>query len=196
VTHNRQAPVDDLVILCAHDILAGGEECTFERLVYECFTRFPESFCLLRYPQWPDSARVNKAWLRCRTDKGWLAGNVKQGFRLTPAGKRAADRVQRSLEQGGARPKPPSRPRERYEVVLERIRKSDLFHEFASKRDAFNPSTMALRDLLGTTLETPVRVLKMNLRLYADAARAYGDTDVTEFIAACERLLEIKSTSK
>ncbi len=50
--------VDELVLFAAKCILDSGEECTVERLVYECFTLFPKSFCLPRYPQWPDSTRT------------------------------------------------------------------------------------------------------------------------------------------
>ena len=66
--------IDQLVVYAVKRILDANEECTFERLVYECFTLFPEKFEFKRYPEWPDSARITKAWLRCRTDKGWIAG--------------------------------------------------------------------------------------------------------------------------
>jgi hypothetical protein len=50
--------LDELVLFAVKRILDSGEDCTAERLVCECFTLFPKSFCLPRYPQWPDSART------------------------------------------------------------------------------------------------------------------------------------------
>ncbi|MEO0141187.1 MAG: hypothetical protein ABIM88_06565, partial [candidate division WOR-3 bacterium] len=46
--------LNQLVVYCVGRILANGEECTLERLIYECFTLFPKKFGLRKYPQWPD----------------------------------------------------------------------------------------------------------------------------------------------
>lgn len=184
-------PLDDLVVYCVSEILAGGEECTFERLVYECFTKFPESFGLARYPEWPDSARVNKSWLRCRTDRGWIVGTVQEGFRLTPAGEAIAAIVGNRLADGA---KPPTvrqsgaRTRERHEALLRTIRSDQLFRVF-EETGTVEASEMELRRLLGATLETPKRVLRQNLHAYRSAAEAYSDEPALEFLLACEKII-------
>ena len=183
--------MDDLVVYCVGQILASGEECTFERLVYECFTRFPQIFGLNRYPEWPDSARVNKAWLRCRTDKGWIVGSVQEGFRLTPIGEQMAKAIATRLSIGRKPEGTPSlgaRTRERHEALLRAIRSDPLFRKFA-KSGAVDPSEMELRQLLGATLETPLRVLKQNFHAYRSAASAYGDGEVLDFLDACEKII-------
>jgi len=53
--------IDQLVVYSVKRIIDNSEECTFERLVYECFRLFPNKFGFLRYPNWPDAARINKA---------------------------------------------------------------------------------------------------------------------------------------
>lgn len=186
---STRLPIDDLVVYCAAQVLAAGEECTFERLVYECFTRFPETFGLRRYPHWPDSARVNKSWLRCRTDKGWLVGSVQEGFRLTPAGETAAKLVAARLQSPvSALPLAEApRGRERYESLLRSIRADPLFTQFLRERE-INPTNMEIRRLLGATLETPKRVLKQNLHSYRQAAQAYLDQEVLDFLSACEKI--------
>lgn len=192
-------PVDDLVLYAAKRVLDSSEECTSERLVYECFTLFPKQFCLQRYPQWPDSARVNKSWWRCRTDKGWLAGSVQEGFRLTPKGGRVADQVAAKLSAGkGAKARPSQRPRERYEAVLRYIRKNELFARFNADLGGFRLTEMEMRNFLGGTLETPVRVLRQNLHYYVDVAGEYGDKEVARFLAVCKQALEnvLKKTTK
>lgn len=181
-------PLDDLVVFCAKEILEAGEECTFERLVYECFTRFPGDFGLLRYPQWPDSARVNKAWLRCRTDKGWLVGNVQEGFRLTPAGEAAAGIVRTRLGDDRPLVKRRARSRERFESLLRSIRSDRLFVAF-DESGRVDASEMDIRRLLGATLETPPRIIRQNLHAYRSAAEAYADARVLDFLSACESIV-------
>lgn len=187
-------PLDDLVVYCVREILRAGEECTFERLVYECFTRFPAEFGLRRYPQWPDSARVNKSWLRCRTDKGWIAGSVKEGFRLTPAGEIVAERVARQLAGKPARTAAsPARARDRSEAIVKVIRADPLFVRFRANTSEFQASEMEVRRALGATLETPVRILRQNINAYRNAAMELDDSEVLDFLSICDKIVVHKS---
>ena len=181
-----KSPLDELLVYAVRRISDSGEDCTFERLVYECFTLFPRRFGFERYPQWPDSARVNKTWLRCRTDKGWIVGAVQEGFRLTPKGERAAEvAAKKLLQKAVPSPKRTLRPRERYEAALRQMRQSEAFRRFNADPVAFSLSEMELRNLLGCTLETPRRVLGQNLHYYLDAARQYRDQAVLGFLETC-----------
>jgi hypothetical protein len=188
---SRGPPLDDLVVYSVAEVLAAGENCTFERLVFECFTRFPEAFGLALYPEWPDSARVNKAWLRCRTDKGWIVGSVQEGFRLTSVGERAAEKVRARLqsESGATTTRAGTRPRDPLQALLRNVRKDPLFQRYVDRQAEFKPSEMELRRLLGATLETPLRVLRQNLSAFKSAADAYHDTEALDFLRACERMM-------
>ena len=179
--------LDELLVYAASRIIEEGEDCTFERLVFECFTLFPQSFSLKRYPQWPDSARMNKAWLRARTDRGWLVGSVQEGFRLSEAGLRIAKRVARQVEGLEPLPSRPSggRSRERFEALIRVIRKDSLFREF-EKSSRVTVTEMDFRRMLGATMETPPRILRQNLSAYLNAAVTYGDSEVEKFLRACE----------
>jgi hypothetical protein len=179
------------VVYCVAKIIAGGEQCTFERLVYEAFTQFPDSFGLKRYPEWPDSARVNKSWLRCRTDKGWIVGNVQEGFRLTPAGDVIVRLVASRVGEAGTGVSSDHhgrRTRERFEALLRSVRAEPIFRRFA-QGDSQGVTLMELRQLLGATLETPTRVLKQNIKAYRAAAEAYHDEQVLDFLGMCERIV-------
>jgi hypothetical protein len=182
----ESVPLDELLVCAVRRIFDSGEECTFERLVCEAFTLFPKKFGFQRYPHWPDSARVNKTWLRCRTDKGWIAGGVQEGFRLTPKGERVAQRAQGKLSRGSPPPvKRVPRPRERYEAALRQIRQSQAFSRFLSDPSVFTIPEMELRNLLGGTLETPRRILGQNLHYYLDAATQYKDQEALNFLEVC-----------
>ena len=180
--------MDELLAYAAWRIAEAGEDCTFERLVFECFTLFPDAFGLKRYPQWPDSARVNKAWLRARTDKGWLVGSVQEGFRLTETGARVARRVATRMEAGStfSARQSAGRSRERFEALIRNIRRDHLFREFQNEANKFALTEMDFRRLVGATLETPARILRQNLNAYLNAAVVYGDDGVAEFLHACE----------
>lgn len=180
--------LDELLMYAAWRVVESGEECTFERLVFECFTLFPEAFGLRRYPQWPDSARVNKAWLRARTDKGWLVGSVQEGFRITEAGARVARRIATRMEGGrlSAGNESGGRSRERFETLIKNVRRDPLFRKFQNEGREFVLTEMDFRRLLGATLETPARILRQNLNAYLNAAATYEDDDVVKFLQTCE----------
>lgn len=183
--------VDQLVIYAAKRILDGGEECTFERLVYECFTLFPENFSFVRYPEWPDSTRITKAWLRCRTDKGWLAGTVKEGFRITSSGEIIAKKTEKQLMgiYVGRKTQITKRPRERYEAVIIHIKKTPEFLKF-NESESTDISLSELKSFLGGTLETPKRILRHNLNRYFQAAIIYNDTSVISFLKLCKKKIK------
>ena len=132
--------LDELVTYAVYRILHRGEVCTFEKLVVECFKLFPKAFSLRLYPQYPDSARVNKSWLRCRTDKGWITGNVKMGFKLTEAGLAIAKQTEQALRSGitaRRKRKGLSKARERGEVIVNFIRRHPVYGRYRADRENF-----------------------------------------------------------
>ena len=55
-----QITSDQLILFAILSIKRSGDECTFERLIKERFTLFPKSFNFHRYPQWPDSIKLDR----------------------------------------------------------------------------------------------------------------------------------------
>jgi len=182
--------IDQLLTYASYRVLIKKETCTFERLVYECFILFPLKFGFQRYPQWPDSARINKAWLRCRTDKGWLAGNIKEGFRLTPAGEVIARKTERELTTEGQQKelRQSTKSRERYEAILMHIKASPEFGRYL-RTSIFDLSVSELRSFLGGTLETPKRILRHNLNQYFQASEIYKELSIEPFLQSCKKML-------
>ncbi len=186
------ASIDRLLAFAVGQVVAAEEDCTFERLVYECFTLFPDAFAMQRYPQWPDSVRINKTWLRCRTDRGWIVGSVQEGFRLTEQGAHVASEVAHVLGKNPAAAEtgPGNRARERYEAMLRHVRRQPSFQAYQADPGSFSLSDSGLRVLLNATLETPRRILRQNLRAYQNAAAAYQDAEAGAFLAACGEMLK------
>lgn len=182
----RKIGYDELVVYAARLLHTRGREVTFENLVAECFENFPERFALRGYDQWPDSSVVNKSWLRCRTDKRYLAGSVKDGFRLTPKGLEAAERVGRLLTSGlkvlrpGATKLTESRTREGR--FLRSLEQSDAFRRYQSAGSLSGVTDFDVCDMLLCTLDSAPATRETNLQLFSRAASLYEREDVMKFL--------------
>jgi hypothetical protein len=91
--------VNDLILFCIHSIVSENEQCSFERLIKECFTLFPDILKFERYPIWPDSRKLDRPLRFLRTE-GLILGDSKTIFILTENGKKKAEEIYRSLRQG------------------------------------------------------------------------------------------------
>jgi hypothetical protein len=181
---------DELVVFSAARIHQDGKEITFENLVAECFECFPERFALRGYPQWPDSAVVNKSWLRCRTDKGYLTGSVKDGFRLTGRGFEVAEKTEKLLI--GKRKVAPTvrrkltEERTREGRFLKSLERSKAFESFARDKTLEQITDFDVCDMLLCTLDTSASTRSSNLRIFRHAAELYGRDDVLRFLSEVE----------
>lgn len=91
--------VNDLILYCIYSITLNNEKCSFERLVKECFTLFPETLAFVRYPIWPDSRKLDRP-LRSLRDEKLIIGDPKTIFMLTKEGEKKALEVAKTLKQG------------------------------------------------------------------------------------------------
>ena len=177
--------IDRLMVFAMHSLLRNGEECTFERLVKECFTLFPKSFSLFRYPQWPDSNKLDRP-LRKLREKGWIIGSPKIGFTLTRFGEKIASEVDHQLKGAkvtkGVAPK---RLKGREMILINYIKESDAYKRFINDKGAFSLTEGEFRSLLRCTLETPPRVVKQNLILCKKLAEQCNESGILEFLDVC-----------
>ena len=91
--------VNDLILFCIHSVTSNSENCSFERLVKECFSLFPEALRFQRYPIWPDSRKLDRPLRQLRKER-LIIGDPKTYFLLTSAGKKRAGEIARKLKQG------------------------------------------------------------------------------------------------
>ena len=97
--NSSKASVEDLILFCIHSIILNSEQCSFERLVKECFTFFPETIRFPRYPIWPDSRKLDRPLRALRNEK-LIIGDPKTYFILTKKGEDRATVVSKKLRQG------------------------------------------------------------------------------------------------
>jgi hypothetical protein len=86
----------DLVVYAIYYLQHHGIDITHEDIISACFKLFPKKFSLKKYPQWPDSAMINRRWSDCRS-KGYIAAKTDSGFKLTAKGSRHAEKVAKAL---------------------------------------------------------------------------------------------------
>ncbi|MBU3934860.1 hypothetical protein KKC00_02790 [Patescibacteria group bacterium] len=91
--------VNDLILFSIYSIISNNEICTFDRLIKECFTLFPELFGFTRYPIWPDSRKLDRPLRGLRNEK-LIRGDPRTEFFLTRAGKDKAEIIAKIFKQG------------------------------------------------------------------------------------------------
>lgn len=171
--------------MCVNTVISNNDDCTFERLVYECFVTYPKVFGLFRYPDWPDSNKLDRP-LRKLRERGSIVGSPKIGFLLTEDGKHQVARVRKALKSNTII-KPTRRllkGKERNFVAY--LKSSELYNKFIEDKHDFELNEQDFIDILRGTLETPSRVLKQTLAQYKKLAKEVGDTDLQGFLSACE----------
>jgi hypothetical protein len=187
----RKVNLDQLVVFALHSLLKRGLEATFENVVAEAYSLFPERFALRRFPEWPDSAVVNKSWLRCRSDEHYIVGSTRDGFRLTPKGAEVAERMAKLMQVG--RPPPRRRQAELSETrtqegrLVRSLQQSEAFRTYEATKELSHMSDYDFCETLMCTTESSPSLVRANLEQFRDACQIYGRDELVRFLHACEQ---------
>ena len=183
--------LDELVTYALYSLSRRGADTTFENAVAEAFSLFPQRFGLRRFPQWPDSAVVNKSWLRCRSDKQYIVGSVRDGFRLTPKGLEVAERLARVLEVGAQMPRrrgsEATETRTREGKLVRSLEESEAFRVWQATDTLDHMSDYDFCEMLMCTTESSPSVLLANLQQFRHACEVYERSDLGRFLESSER---------
>jgi len=180
------------LILCAiAHVLENGEVCSFERLVYECFTRFPERFRFDRYPQWPNAMILDRQ-LRTLREGGLITGNPQVSYKLTPAGEKEVEIVKQRLYGKGCEKKGGQSGKKRqWEYgILKHLYTDPSFTKFKERKGRINLDEKDVRRILKCTMETPKNVLEQNCKIFLDIVKDTGDITLVEFIKLVKEKVE------
>jgi hypothetical protein len=187
--------LDELVTYAIQLLTSEKKPVTYENIVAKAFTLFPKKFSLLGYPQWPDSAVVNKSWWRCRTDKGYITGSVKDGFRLTSLGERVAEKVASQLGPGHSiviqTKVNRADIRTREGKLLLQVEETVAFKAFRSTGSVENIDLFALKDAILLPPDAPKDSIRRNLHQLNQAAAVHQRSDILKFLEfVADRLLK------
>lgn len=95
----KRVSVHDLILFSIYSVSSKKENCTFEKLVKECFLLFPDTFSFSRIKKWPDSRKLDRS-LRTLRRKKMLTGDPKTVFSLTKQGRKIAEETGKTFRQG------------------------------------------------------------------------------------------------
>ncbi len=181
--------IRDLIVVGIYFVLVKENSCTFERLVAECFTRFPKVFGFKRYPQWPDSLKFDRN-LRTLRERGLVIGSSRGYLSLTKFGKQKALDIKKILEKNY---KPTQKEtkvlagRSAEDRLITYLKNSRPFKSYLQNPTDFSISESEFVNLLRCTLETPLRILKQNLEYYKKISRDYDERQLLNFLLLCEK---------
>ena len=94
----KKVRIGDLILFGINSITENKEKCTFEKLIKECFTFFPETFSFSKYSYWPDSRKLDRP-LRFLRKRKLITGDPKTYFSLTKLGKKIALETAKTFRQ-------------------------------------------------------------------------------------------------
>jgi hypothetical protein len=167
----EQLNISDLILFSIYLIKKNREVCTFERLVAECFNNFPKVFCFRRYPNWPDSGKLDRP-IRTFRERGLVIGGMGGRYSpgeimLTSFGEEKAKQIKLILT--GKKTILSSKkknliPRSIDEKLIYQLKINPYFKKFLSSQNNFSITEPEFRNILRCTLETPMRILKQNLQ--------------------------------
>ena len=184
-------PKNHLIIFGIYSVVTKKEECTFERLIKECFTLFPKVFGMSRYPQWPDTLKFDRD-LRKLREQGLITGYLRISFSLTKFGERLAKETEEFLKKGIKKRTTYTTKRGADINWINYLKKSQSFQGFLKNGKKFSITEMEFRNLLRCTLETPPRIIKQNLLYSKNLAKEFKEKDLTKFLEVCSQKLNIK----
>jgi len=94
----KKASLYNLILFSIYSVFSKKDKCTYERLVKECFSLFPDSFCFPGIKKWPDSRKLDRSLRTLRRQK-LINGDPKTVFSLTAAGKKIAEDTGKTFRQ-------------------------------------------------------------------------------------------------
>jgi hypothetical protein len=193
----RNLSQDHLVVAALSFLADDGKQTSFENLVAEAFSCFPERFQLEGYPDWPNAHVVGKSWVRCRTDKKWITGSASEGFKLTPLGLQIAEQVIAGLEPTASdRPRNMVRRGSRQTIssrVVLRVENSSAYKKLmAGLADTI--SEYEFCELLYCTLESTPDTFEKNFSVIQQELSAYGRKDLVNFLQLLRNKFENRFT--
>lgn len=179
---------DQLITLSLQFVIHDRKTPSFENVVEEAYTSFPERFSLQGHPEWPHTLVIDRSIRRCATDrqKRWISGRAATGYKLLPAGETIARDTYEKLSGrkplGKTIPKP-ARPTQSMRVV-KHVEESAAFQKYQQRGEAESVTEYDLCDLLYCTIESTPETLDNNLAVLISNVRDVHRDDLLPFFDA------------
>ncbi len=187
-------PNDQLIAFAILSIKRKGEDCTFERLVKECFDLFPKSFSFSRYPEWPDSLKLDRP-LRDLRHKKIISGKNDTSFKLTGLGDRFAVEIEKKLLSQVVSKKTTFSVGRKEKKLLDSLKSTTEFKLFQKEGENAPISADNLKHVFFGTFETPIEVIRKNIEYLLEIAINSKEEEMATFLKYCLVLIYEKKPS-
>jgi hypothetical protein len=185
-------PATNLIVFGLYSLQQKKENCTFEKLIEECFSLFPKVFSFSRHPEWPDSLKFDRT-LRKLRENGLIVGHPHTFYSLTKFGERIAKETENFLKGSFSKKIIFEKPKRDAEINwINSIKRSETFQRFLKEKKDFTITNMELRNLLHCTLETPLRIVQQNLIYTLNLAKEFGEKNLIDFLKLCQKVIDKK----
>ena len=185
-------PAAQLIVLGLYSLQKKKENCTFEKLIEECFSLFPKAFSFSRHPEWPDSLKFDRT-LRTLREKGLIVGHPSTFYSLTKFGEKIAKEIEYILQKGYSKKTLSEKPKRDAEINwTNNIKRHKTFLRFIQEKKNFSITEMEIRDLLQCTLETPLRIVRQNLIYSLNLAKEFKEKKLIDFLKLCQKVINKK----
>lgn len=181
----KNMPLERLLVYSILSVLRKREECTFERLIKESFTLFPKSFSFYRYPEWPDSLKLDRP-LRNLRKNGYISGNPKTKYTLTKFGEKYAVSVEKEmLSDTVLKKKPLVAVGRKEKKLMDYIKELSEFKRFVAQKGNITLEKGQIIKVAFSTMETPIKTIEGNLEMLTRFSREAKEVDLEKFLKFC-----------
>ncbi len=194
-------PLTDLAAYAMAVIEELGHPLTFENVTVALYLLFPSRFAMVGYPQYPDAARSVRTLLQMQPKyRNMATGGATTGYSLSPAGRRAAERLSAAFgrHSASAQATPPDvevvkaargtgRARSVHsEDQVARVRDSELFRRYRGG-EADSARGVDFLSIVDAFSHTPRAVIRRRYNELVAAAQDVGDEDVLKLLKYCKQ---------
>lgn len=166
----------------------------YEYIGVALFKMFPDKFALMTFKEYPDMNRIaDVLQLNLNpTHRNWAIGNIKNGFRLTAAGKQIVGQVDGMLKNPGEQKKMKLTRSPRMKSIqfdMEEILKSPIYSKWKNNKSDINEFDVL--SLLGVMSFTDKIIIKKRINDLKGMATNTESREVSEFINYITNFLKI-----
>lgn len=184
----RNLDIDRLVVYVLFYLEENNIQLTIENIIIGAFKLFPNKFSLFGFPEYPDSARVEKSLWRSRgKERQWIGGRTRQGYSLNRRSYMIAERVSQDLqiESGIENSSKENKRLRRWEKIIKEIEKSTAYKKYMDDcTDSITESEFCY--VLQGTLDSPKEILNENLITLKTMARDLKNEEIEKFLCKLE----------
>lgn len=189
---NKNLNLEHIILISLKKLSQTDKKASFGKLVVKAFKLFPQQIALSDFPQYPDSLKLDRS-IRTLRNENLISGSPTTYFRLTKNGDLLANKLINKFKGIKNIKTDKSTSRSPTLKILDKISKSVHYKNFIADRRNFSYEEMRIRELLGFTLETPLKKVISELDYLLNASAKNSNRSVLTFLRLYRKHLKSKT---